>query len=196
MLRLSVLPFFLALAFAPGALASGGNYVVDGGTHAERAEVHSALEASSFNWSLVPGPVAIHVGRGVTSHAAPGAIWLDAGLLDSGRFAWGVVQHEYAHQVDFALLTDSMRTQLHGLLAGTSWWGTEGHAQLDCERFADALAWAYWPSPDNVMKPAGAADEGGQVAPAAFRAALAGLLQSGSTRLTAAVRVRRYPRNG
>ena len=31
----------------------------------------------------------------------PGQIWLDASLLDSGRFSWGVVQHEYAHQVDF-----------------------------------------------------------------------------------------------
>jgi hypothetical protein len=198
MVRRSLLPFFflLALACAPGAFASGGSYVFDGGTRAEQAEVHSALEASSFNWSLVPGPVAIHIVRGVNSHAAPGAIWLDAGLLDTGRFAWGVVQHEYAHQVDFALLTDPMRTMLHGLLHGSSWWGGEGHSELDCERFADTLAWAYWPSKDNVMRPAGAADEVGQVAPAAFRAALAGLFQNASARVTAAVKVRRHPRNG
>jgi hypothetical protein len=140
--------------------------------------------------------VVIHISRGASSHAAPGAIWLDAGLLDSGRFAWGVVQHEYAHQVDYALLTEPMRATLHGLLQGTSWWGGEGHAGLDCERFADALAWAYWPSADNVMKPLSATDEGGQVAPAVFRAALVGLLQHGSARITASVSAKRHPRKG
>jgi hypothetical protein len=194
MLKRFLLPFLFALAFAPSALASGGNYLLEGGTRAEQAEVHAALDASSFNWSLVPGPVAIHIGRNVSSHAAPGAIWLDAGLLDSGRFAWGVVQHEYAHEVDFALLTDPMRTALHTLLGGTSWSGGEGHAQLDSERFADALSFAYWPSPDNVMKPQGAADEGGQVAPAAFRAALSGLLGQAPVRITASIKVKRHPR--
>lgn len=196
MLRRSLLPLLLALAFAPNALASGGNYIFEGGTHAQQAEAHAALDASSFDWNLVPGPVAIHIGRNVSSHAAPGAIWLDAGLLDSGRFAWGVVQHEYAHEVDFALLTDPMRADLHMLLGGTSWWGGEGHAQLDSERFADALSWAYWPSPDNVMKPQGAADEGGQVAPAAFRAALSGLLGQAPARMTASIKVKRHPRKG
>jgi hypothetical protein len=194
MLKRFLLPFLFALAFAPSALASGGNYLLEGGTHAEQAEVHAALDASSFNWSLVPGPVAIHIGRNVSSHAAPGAIWLDADLLDSGRFAWGVVQHEYAHEVDFALLTDPMRADLHTLLGGTSWSGGEGHAQLDSERFADALSFAYWPSPDNVMKPQGAADEGGQVVPAAFRAALSGLLGQAPVRMTASIQVKRHPR--
>lgn len=196
MLRRSLLPLLLALAVAPSALASGGNYVFEGGTHAQQADVHGALDASSFNWSLVPGPVAIHIGRNVSSHAAPGAIWLDAELLDSGRFAWGVVQHEYAHEVDFALLTEPMRTDLHTLLGGSSWWGGEGHAQLDCERFADALSWAYWPSPDNVMRPQDAAGEGGQVASAAFRAAISGLLGQAPVRATASVKVKRHPRKG
>ena len=31
---------------------------------------------------------------------------IDADSLDAGRFAWGEVQHEYAHVVDFALLDD------------------------------------------------------------------------------------------
>jgi hypothetical protein len=189
-------PFLLALAFAPGALASGGNYAFDGGTRGEQAQVRAALEVSSFNWSLVPGQVTIHIGRDSFSRAAPGAIWLDAGLLDSGRFAWGVVQHEYAHQVDFALLTDPMRAQLHQLLHGTSWWGGEGHSELDCERFANALAWAYWPSPDNVMKPQSANDEGGQVAPAAFRAALAGLLGFSPPRVAAAYKGQPHRRKG
>jgi len=86
------------------------------------------------------------------------------------------VQHEYAHEVDFAVLTDPTRATLHTLLRGTSWWGGEGHSELDCERFADLVAWAYWMSPDNVMKPQSTLDEGGQVSPAAFRVALTALL--------------------
>lgn len=196
MLKRLVALVLLALAVAPSALASGGNYVFDGGTRAERAQVTAALAASSFNWGLVPGPVVVHIAGATSPHAEPGAIWLDSTLLDSGRFAWGVVQHEYAHEVDFAVLTDSMRGTLHELLRGQSWWGGEGHASLDCERFADALAWAYWPSPQNVMQPQTSSDEGGQVSPAAFRAALAGLLGAHATRTAAAVGVTHHPRSG
>jgi hypothetical protein len=165
-----------ALALAPSAFASGGHYVFDGGSQAEQGQVTAALNASAFPWDVVPGPVVVHIGRGVSSHAAPNQIWLDADLLDSGRFAWGVVQHEYAHVLDFAVLTDATRSQLHTLLGGTAWWGAEGHSSLDCERFADLVSWAFWPSQDNVLKPANAQDEGGQVTPAAFRAALAALI--------------------
>lgn len=166
----------VALGVAPTAFAAGGHYIFDGGSQAEQAQVTGALNASAFPWDAVPGDVVVHIRRGVASHAAPNQIWLDANLLDAGRFAWGVVQHEYAHEVDFAVLTDVTRTQLHALLHGAAWWGGEGHSALDCERFADLVAWAYWTSPDNVMKPQSAQDEGGQVAPAAFRAALAALL--------------------
>jgi hypothetical protein len=165
------------LAIAPAAFAAGGNYGFDGGTTAEQTQVKAALNASAFPWSIVPGPVVIHIGRGVASSAAPNQIWLDADLLDAGTFSWGVVQHEYAHQVDFALLTPGTRAELHTLLGGSAWCGAgEGHANLDCERFADLVAWAYWPSGDNVMKPLSTTDEGGQVTPAAFRAALAAIL--------------------
>jgi hypothetical protein len=166
----------VALGVAPAAFASGGHYVFDGGSQAEQAQVAGALNASTFPWDVVPGPVVVHIGRGVASRAAPNQIWLDANLLDAGRFAWGVVQHEYAHEVDFAVLTDATRAQLDALLHGAAWWGGEGHSTLGCERFADLVAWAYWTSPDNVMRPQSAQDEGGQVAPAAFRAALAALL--------------------
>jgi hypothetical protein len=165
-----------ALAIAPAALASGGNYVFDGGSKAQQGQVVAALDASSFPWGIVPGPVVVHIQRGVASSAAPNQIWLDSNLLNAGRFSWGVVQHEYAHQVDFALLTDSTRAQLHALLGGSAWCGAEGHAALDCERFADLVAWSYWSLPDNVMKPLSVNDEGGQVAPAVFRAALAAIL--------------------
>src|SRR4051794_17862075 len=152
MLKRLLLPLVAALVLAPGAFAAGGNYVLDGGTRAQQGQVRAALNASSFNWSVVPGPVTIHIDRGAGQHAAPGQIWLDGSLLDSGRFSWGVVQHEYAHQVDFAVLTDPMRVQLQLLLGGASWW-RGSHDAMACERFADALAWAYWPSPDNVLRP-------------------------------------------
>ncbi len=164
------------LAIAPAAFASGGNYAFDGGTKAEQTQVTAALNVSAFPWGIVPGPVVIHIQRNVGSSATPNQIWLDANLLDAGRFSWGVVQHEYAHQVDFALLDTATRAQLHSILGGTAWSGPEGHASLDCERFADLVAWSYWGSGDNVMKPLSTQDEGGQVTPAVFRAALAAIL--------------------
>ena len=197
MFKRLLVPIILMLAFAPGAQAAGGHYVFDGGTHAEQAQVTAALNASSFSWNVVPGPVVIHIGRATSPHAVAGQIWLDAALLDSGRFSWGVVQHEYAHQVDFAVLTDAMRAELHGQLQGTSWWGSiSSHAQLDCEQFADSLAWAYWQSPDNVMKPDGSAGEGSKVVPAAFRATLDSLLHVNSVRTTSALKAKGHPRNG
>jgi hypothetical protein len=197
MLKRLVLPLLLAFALAPAAHAAGGRYVFDGGTRAQRGQVTAALTASSFDWSLVPGQVVVHIGKGISSHAVAGQIWLDGGLLNTGRFSWGVVQHEYAHQVDFGLLTDPMRTRLEPLLQGSSWWGSiDQHAQLGCERFADELAWAYWESPDNVLKPASATDEGGQMSPSAFRAALALVLGVAPVRRIASTQGTRPPRKG
>lgn len=141
-----------ALGLAPNALGAG--YAFDGGTKAQQAQVKAALDASAFDFTTVPAPVTIHIRRGVDSYSTPGDVWLDADLLSAGTFAWGVVQHEYAHQVDFFLLDDALRAQLHGVLGGAGWWTGGGHDVLDAERFADLVAWAYWPSTANVMKPA------------------------------------------
>jgi hypothetical protein len=106
-------------------------------------------------------------------------IELDSGLLRTGRFAWGVIQHEYAHQVDFFLLNDAIRARLDGLLGGEAWWQSSAglpHQALTSERFASTLAWAYWPSPDNVLRPSSTTDEAGAVAPAAFRVLLGAVL--------------------
>jgi hypothetical protein len=167
-----------AVVLAPAALASGGNYTFDGGTPFEHSQVRQALNVSSFPWDVVPGPVVIHIGAYPVSEATPGAIWLDASLLNAGEFSWGVVQHEYAHQVDFSLLTAAARTQLSTVLGGTSWWsdGVGQHGAFSCERFASTLAWAYWPSADSAMRPDGSQDEAGHVSPTAFRAALTALL--------------------
>ncbi len=83
-----------------GAHAAGGDYGFVGGTTAERAQVTAALSRSTFDWSRVPHRITVHIAPGLDSEATPGDIWLDANLLRSGRFAWGTIQHEYAHQVD------------------------------------------------------------------------------------------------
>src|ERR1700730_2037607 len=122
-LRLRILlTMFVCALVAPGlAQAGGGTYVFDGGTAKERSAVHSALEASSFDWSLVPATITIHIKQGIPSEATRGNIWIDSDLLASGRFAWGVVQHEYAHQVDYFLLDDAKRAQLLAALRGSDW---------------------------------------------------------------------------
>jgi hypothetical protein len=197
MFKRLLLPLLLALALAPAAQAAGGRYVFDGGTRAEHGQVTAALNASSFNWNLIPGQVVVHIGGDISPHAVAGQIWLDAGLLDTGRFSWGVVQHEYAHQVDFGLLTDSMRAQLQPQLQAPEWWGSiTQHSELGCERFADQIAWAYWQSPDNVMKPSGVAGEGGRLTPAAFRAALASALGVQPIRTLAALKGTKAHRKG
>lgn len=175
-LRIALVALVLVLV-APGlARAAGGNYVFASGTPQEQAQVHAALEASSFDWSLVPQTITIHIDRGHESDATAGSIWLDADLVDAGQFAWGTIQHEYAHQVDFFLLDDAKRAALAPLLGGSSWWSTspaQSHGDASCERFASTLAWAYWQSGANSMRPASAHDESAALAPAAFRALVA-----------------------
>jgi hypothetical protein len=184
---LAPLLVFLACLFAAPAYAGGGHYSFDGGTRAQRATVTSALQASSFNWSLVPQTIEVRIAPGAPSEATFGVISLDANLLDSGTMSWGVVQHEYAHQVDFFLLGDPQRAQLFSALGGGSWWQAGGlaHGQLASERFASTLAWAYWQSPQNIMKPTGPNDEAGAVPPATFRQLLQSVLATTPTPLAA-----------
>ena len=166
-------------AFAQSALAGGGNYAFDGGTPKEQGTVHSALEASSFSWGLIPRTITIHIGTFGDSYSTYGQVYLDASLLDSGRFAWGVVQHELGHQVDFFLFDDAKRAQMLQLLGGQDWcYSIAGlkHSDHGCERFASELAWAYWQSPDNSMKPARTTDEAGAIPAAQFRAVLTQLI--------------------
>ena len=168
-------------AIAPSiARAAGGDYRVYGGTAAERGQVVAALNASTFDWSIVPSQIEIHVDRGSGSYATPGQIWLEADLLDAGRFSWGVVQHEYAHQVDYFCLTNAIRAELQAQLGGQAWWDSPTdalpHGQLVAERFASTLAWSYWPSRDNVMQPLSPIDESAAMPPAAFRALMQRIL--------------------
>jgi hypothetical protein len=180
--------FAVALALTGSAQAAGGHYTFDGGTRLQQTQVKKALDASSFDWNIVPETIVVHIVRGHDSEATRGEIWLDADLLSSGSFSWGVIQHEYAHQVDFFVLDEAARAEL-APLGGLSWWapsavahapnGTPAHEQLTSERFASTLAWTYWPSKQNSMRPTSPTDESAAMAPAAFRALLARVLPHG-----------------
>ena len=104
MLRYLIAVLAAAIVLPASAQAAGGNYVFEGASRTERSTVHAALNASSFDWNVVPKQVTVHVGKYGVSHATPGHVWLDRGLLGSGRFAWATVMDEYAHQVDFFVL--------------------------------------------------------------------------------------------
>jgi hypothetical protein len=173
----------------------GGHYVFDGGTGSEQQQVRDALDASSFDWSLVPGTVTIHIGTLAADAAVPGEIFLDARLLDSGPFAWGIVQHEYAHQVGFWLLDDAARARVTTALGASTWcYGGDpvlGHDRYGCERFASTLAWAYWQSPSNCMKPTALGAESSGMTPAAFRALLVSMLGPAAQPAAARYAIRR-----
>jgi hypothetical protein len=180
---ISLIAAFVVLPTASAA-AAGGNYVFAGGTAKEQSQVTSALNASAFDWSLVPAQITVHIGPGMPTEATTGNIWLDANLLDAGTFSWGTVQHEYAHQVDFFLLDGAKRQLLQSLIGGSDWcYGVSGlaHAQYGCERFASTLAWAYWPSAANTMKPSSARDESAAMDPAKFRQLLTSLIGAPNT---------------
>ena len=98
----------------------------------------------------------------------------------TGRFAWGVVQHEYAHQVDFILFDDAIRTELLRQLGGTDWCYSVAdlpHAAYGCERFASTLAWTYWPSAENCLKPTSMDDESGAMRSSRFKALMRSILR-------------------
>jgi hypothetical protein len=173
-----------ALVLPASALAGGGNYGFDGAAPAERSTVRAALNASSFDWGIVPRHVTIHIGSYGVSHSTPGDIWLDRRLLGAGRFAWATIMDEYAHQVDFYVLDAPRRAALQSRLGGAAWcYEAEGlsHGANGCERFASMVAWAYWPSKDNSYRPESATDESASMRPAEFRTLLASLVGVPST---------------
>jgi hypothetical protein len=169
----------LALLLPAQALAVGGMYEFDGATPAERSTVRAALNASSFDWSIVAQRVTIHVGSYGVSRSTPRHIWLDRGLLATGRFAWATVMDEYAHQVDFLVLDADRRALLQERLRASAWcYERDGvaHGANGCERFASMVAWAYWPSKDNPYAPRSRADESAAMPAAAFRQLLTSLV--------------------
>lgn len=181
---------FLPLAATLLVSASAGGaadppIVFDGGTASQRVQVVSALAVSHFDWSILPR-VTVHIAPDSDSFAIPGEIWLDARLLDAGRFSWGVVQHEFAHEVDFLVLTSQQRAFFQKLLGARTWCDVTRelpHSAYGCERFASTLAWSFWRSRDNCMRPESRRDEAAAVSPAVFTAAIAQVLRPAALRL-------------
>jgi hypothetical protein len=173
-----------ALVLPASALAAGGNYAFDGATRTERGTVRAALNASAFDWGIVRQRVTIHVGEVGASHARPGHIWLDRGLLAAGRFAWPTVMDEYAHQVDFTVLDPLRRSILQQRLGASAWcYEIAGlaHGSYGCERFSSMVAWAYWPSKDSSYRPESPADESAAMPANEFRRLLSALVGVPST---------------
>jgi hypothetical protein len=143
----------LAIVQAQATAAASGGFSFDGGSPRERLTVRSALEASEFDWNVIAGHVTVHIKAG-GCYAGRGQIWLDPQMLAHRREAWGVIQHEFAHQVDYFLLDDRTRRKLTRLL-GAKAWSPGGriypHGEYGAERFASTLAWAYWPSARNSI---------------------------------------------
>ena len=165
----------------PGtAFARGGDYVFDGGTPEHHTQVRAALDASAFDWNAVTARITIHVKRGVRTSATRGHIWLDADLVEAGRFAWASIQDEYAHQVHFFRFDAATQARLTSELGARDWcYGVAGlrHSDYGCERFTSTLVWAFWPSRDNAYRPSSRSDESAAMAPARVRALVSGLLR-------------------
>jgi hypothetical protein len=184
MLRRLAATVAASLVLPASALAGGGDYVFENASPAERSTVRAALNASAFDWGIVPRQVTIHVGAYGTSHSTPGHVWLDRGLLAAGRFAWATVMDEYAHQVDFFVLDPVHRGLLQERLGGSAWCYELpglGHAANGCERFASMVAWAYWPTKENSYRPESKADESAAMPAPEFRLLLAALVGAPSS---------------
>jgi hypothetical protein len=181
----------VAAVLAQPALAAGGRFTFAGGTARQQSAVRGALGASSFDWNVLPSSIVVHIAPVDGSYAEPGHVYIDGALLDSGRYSWGIVLHEFAHQVDFLLFDDATRAMFNRALGGSDWcYGVLelDHAAYGCERFASELAWAYWPSAENSMSPANTHGESGALPAAQFRSLLAGVLglPTPPTRMTTA----------
>jgi hypothetical protein len=130
-----------------------------GGSDTARAEVIAALDASAFDWSLIGRPVTVQIFECGCAGSRPGVVVLDETMLASspyGRaYTWGIVQHEFAHQVWWYALDDERRSELQALLGGRDLCYEQPglpHDAHACELFASTMTWAYWPVAGNPMQ--------------------------------------------
>jgi hypothetical protein len=107
----------------------------------------------------VPVEVTIQLVDCGCAGSRPGVIVLDETLLESPpygpAYTWGLVHHEYAHQIWWYVLDDVERTFLQERLGGTDLCFEQRglpHDAHTCERFANTLAWAYWPVEGNPVQ--------------------------------------------
>jgi hypothetical protein len=141
------------------ANAAETSVVFSGGSETARSQVVAALQASTFDWSLVGEAVTVEIRDCGCAGARPGVVVLDETMLDSQpygpAYTWRIVQHEFAHQVWWFALDDEQRSELQGVLGGSDLCYEQPglpHEAHACERFASPLAWAYWPVAGNPMQ--------------------------------------------
>jgi hypothetical protein len=121
--------------------------------------VVAALDASAFDWSLIGRPVTVQIFDCGCAGSRPGVVVLDETMLASspyGRaYTWGIVQHEFAHQVWWYALDEGRRIELQTVLGGADLCYEQPglpHDAHACELFASTLGWAYWPAAGNPMQ--------------------------------------------
>jgi hypothetical protein len=157
--HLVLLVALVALALPGAAGAADVALEFSGGSDAARAEVLAALDASAFDWSLIGRPVTVQIYACGCAGSRPGVVVVDETMLAAspyGRaYTWGIVQHEFAHQVWWYALDDGRRSQFQTLLGGADLCYEQPglpHDAHACELFASTLGWAYWPVAGNPMQ--------------------------------------------
>jgi hypothetical protein len=100
------------------------------------------------------------------------------------------VQDEFAHQLDFFVLTDEDRAALTAAFHAPVWCHGDDpslpHGVYGCERFTSTFVWSYWPSAANAYRPLSPSDESASMPPATFRALLDSLLHRTAVRFDGA----------
>ena len=148
-----------ALLLPADAKASGGSYTFSGGSEAARTEVRNALDASAFDWSLVPQTISIQIvdcgcagpvrgsssstrrcsSRRRTAAPIPGASSSTSTPTRSGGSLWTMSSGRFSRT---GWAAPTFRYERPGL----------SHDDHACERFASTLAWACWPVAGNPMQ--------------------------------------------
>jgi hypothetical protein len=157
--RAGLIALFASLALAGTAQAADGNYVLEGGSPEAQETVRAAVEASRFDFDSIPTQITIRISSCGCAGARPGLIVLDGAVVTDtslgDRYSWGVIQNEFAHQVDFSLFDDADRAAMRGLVGGKDWCYERAgllHDQHGCERFSDVFTWAFWPTKQNIFR--------------------------------------------
>jgi hypothetical protein len=158
-LRTGLIALFATLTLAGTAQAAGGNYVFDGGSPEAQDTVRVALEASRFDFDRVPAQITIRISKCGCAGARSGVIVLDEDVITDtshgDRYSWGVIQNEYAHQIDFLLFQGADRAAMRRVVGGNDWCYERAgllHDEHGCERFSDAFTWAFWPTTQNIFR--------------------------------------------
>jgi hypothetical protein len=173
-----------SLALAGTAQAAGGSYMLEGGSPEAQETVRAALNASAFDFNRVPAQITIRISDCGCAGARPGLIVLDEAVLTDtslgDRYSWALIQHEYAHQIDYFLFEDADRAAVRKALGGRDWCYEKAglaHDAHACERFADVFAWAFWPARKNILRSDAKTFASGQT-PTQLRAFVNSLLAS------------------